>query len=95
VGDAVVEVALSRRLREALAEHELSEEMLNALASSLLWRFGRAPGEGESGPVVVRVGFAKSARRFAELPRLRNVSDTEVEAAAQTGSLRVEWVGER
>ncbi|ADI14311.1 DUF3248 domain-containing protein [Truepera radiovictrix] len=91
----MAEETLSRLLREALAAHELSEETLSALASSLLWRFGRAASEGEAGPVVVRVGFAKSARRFAELPRLKSVSDAEVEAAAQEGSLRVEWVGER
>lgn len=89
---------LSRHLKGVLAEHGLSDETVSALASSLLWRFGRVPaagGEGDAGPVVVRVGFARSAGRFAELPRLKSVTDSEVETAAQEGTLRVEWVGER
>ena len=32
---------------------------------------------------------------FADLPRLKNVTDGELEEAAGAGDLRVEWVGSR
>ena len=83
---------LGEQLSEVLAAHGLSPEQLDALASQLLWRVGR---HGDEGPVTVRVGFAGSAELFAELPRLKSASDAELEEAAQTGALRVEWVGAR
>lgn len=67
-------------------------ELLDELASNLLWRIGRV---SDDGPVTVRVGLASSASLFSELPRLRSASDAEVEAAIHEGSLRVEWVGTR
>jgi hypothetical protein len=70
----------------------LPPEQLDALASSLLWRIGRAYDDG---PVTVRVGFASAAPLFAALPRLRPASDLEVEAALRAGDLSVEWVGAR
>ena len=78
--DAGPEAALSR------AAH------MDALASSLLWRIGRAYDDG---PLTVRVGFASAAPLFAELPRLRPASDHEVEAGLQSGDVSVEWVGAR
>ncbi len=84
--------ALEGQLSEVLAEQGLSPEQLGTLASQLVWRVGR---HGDEGPVTVRVGFATSAALFAELPRLKNASDAELEEAAQTGALRVEWVGAR
>lgn len=67
-------------------------ERLEALASSLLWRIGRAHDDG---PVTIRVGLASAAPLFAELPRLRAASDQEVEAALASGDVAVEWVGPR
>lgn len=83
--------ALQHQLGEALAAQGLAPEQLEALAGSLLWRVGRS----DDGPVTVRVGFAGSAAAFADLPRLKNVSDGELEEAAGAGDLRVEWVGAR
>ncbi len=71
-------------------EFKLSGEQFELLASQLLWRIGRS---GEEGPVTVRLGLAASVSLFADLPRLRSVSDTELEAAIKDGELRVEWVG--
>ena len=68
------------------------DERLASLASSLLWRIGRAY---EDGPVTVRVGLASAAPLFAELPRLRAATDQEVETALAEGEVRVEWVGPR
>ena len=85
------ETDLSHLVTAALGER-LDAETLNSLASQLVWRVGRS---SDDGPVVVRVGFATSAALFAELPRLKNATDQELEAAAQTGELRVEWVGQR
>lgn len=65
---------------------------VDVLASSLLWRIGRA---FEDGPVTVRVGLASAAPLFAELPRLRAATDQEVEAAVASGDVQVEWVGPR
>ncbi|MEX2536717.1 MAG: DUF3248 domain-containing protein [Trueperaceae bacterium] len=84
------EAEVKRALIAALGEHDLAEETVEGLASQLLWRLGRVSDES---PVTVRVGFASGAVLFAELPRLRNASDAEVEAALADGTLRVEWVG--
>ncbi len=86
------ETDLTRQLAEALASQELEPAEIEALASQLVWRVGRV---SDDGPVTVRVGFATSAPLFAELPRLRGASDSEIEAAIGDGSLRVEWVGQR
>ena len=83
---------LGEQLNEVLAAQGLVPEQLDALASQLLWRIGR---HGDEGPVTVRLGFADSAALFAELPRLKTASDAELEEAAQSGTLRVEWVGAR
>ena len=69
-----------------------SDEQLEHLAGSLLWRIGRAVDDG---PVTVRVGLASAAPLFAELPRLRAATDQEVEAAVRSGDVQVEWVGPR
>ncbi len=83
---------LEEQLNEVLAVQGLSPEQFEGLASQLVWRVGR---NGDEGPVTVRVGFATSAALFADLPRLKNASDAELEEAAQAGALRVEWVGTR
>jgi hypothetical protein len=99
--DATAVTAADRRVRGVMAEFEgmerseaLSEEVdaetLEALAGQLIWRLGRS-GDG---PVVVRVGLAGSAPLFAELPRLKNATDAELEEAARAGEVRVEWVGQ-
>lgn len=67
-------------------------DLLDELASNLLWRIGRV---SDDGPVTVRVGLASSADLFQTLPRLRSASDVEVEAAINEATLRVEWVGAR
>ena len=84
--------ALAEQLNEVLAAQGLAPAQLEALAAQLVWRVGR---NGDEGPVTVRVGFAGSAALFADLPRLKSASDGELEEAAQTGTLRVEWVGAR
>ncbi len=86
------EAELSGLVDEALSAAELDAETLSTLASQLVWRVGRT---SDDGPVVVRVGFATSAGLFAELPRLKNATDQELEAAAREGNVRVEWVGQR
>ena len=81
-----------QRTSEMLSGTGVSLEALDDLAGQLLWRIGRVSDEG---PVTVRVGLASSAGLFHELPRLRTASDSEIEAAMQEDSLRVEWVGPR
>ncbi len=88
----MTEADLQVQLEETLSAQGLSHEQLQTLASQLVWRIGRS---GDDGPVTVRVGFAKSAAFFAELPRLKNATDAELEEAAKGGALRVEWVGAR
>lgn len=70
----------------------LPPELLDELAGNLLWRIGRV---ADDGPVTVRVGLASSADLFQTLPRLRSASDSEVEAAINEATLKVEWVGAR
>ncbi len=86
------EAALQRQLTETLAEQGLEAGPIDVLAAHLLWRMGRS---GDDGPVTVRVGYFASAALFADLPRLKSVTDTELEEAAAKGELRVEWVGTR
>lgn len=88
----MTEADLQAQLGEVLSAQGLASEQLEGLASQLLWRIGRS---GDDGPVTVRIGFAQSAALFADLPRLKNTTDAEVEEAAHEGTLRVEWVGAR
>lgn len=83
---------ISAALETQLQQTDISGEALETLASQLLWRAGR---KDDDSPVILRMGFASSAALFAELPRLKNASDSELELAVQEGSLRVEWVGHR
>ncbi len=64
--------------------------LLDSLAGQLVWRIGRA---AEDAPVTVRVGLASAASAFAELPRLRNATDTELRDAIEANEVRIEWVG--
>ncbi len=86
------ELGSDDRVHDLLAGLGVEAEVLDDLASSLLWRIGRA---AEDGPVTVRVGFATSAALFGELPRLRNAGEDELVAAVDAGEVRVEWVGPR
>jgi hypothetical protein len=88
----MIEMVVTQRLQELLAEGGVSQDTIDELASSLLWRVGRGSDEE---PVTVRVGFATSAGAFAELPRLRNATDEELREAVERGELKVEWVGAR
>jgi hypothetical protein len=63
---------------------------LEALAGQLVWRVGRL---SEDAPVTVRIGLASSVRLFNDLPKLRSATDSELEAAINDKSIRVEWVG--
>lgn len=83
---------LHTQLGEVLSAQGVASEQLDGLASQLVWRIGRS---GDDGPVTVRLGFAGSTALFADLPRLKNATDAEVEEAAAGGTLRVEWVGAR
>jgi len=82
---------LRRHMAELLETSGLSDESLEGFASNLVWRIGRM---SDDAPVTVRVGLASSAALFAELPKLRNASETEIEAAIQEDAVRVEWVGQ-
>jgi hypothetical protein len=64
-------------------------EALEALANQLVWRIGKLDDEGE---VVVRVGYATALPAFAALPRLRAVTDAELETAQQERRIKIEWV---
>ncbi|HKJ92423.1 MAG TPA: DUF3248 domain-containing protein [Longimicrobiales bacterium] len=86
------EVHVQERISQSLSEAGVSARQLDELAGQLLWRIGRVSDEG---PVTVRVGLASSAGLFQDLPRLRTASDSEIEAAVQESTLRVEWVGPR
>jgi len=68
----------------------LEDKQLEQLANQLLWRIGRSHDDG---PIIIRLGYATFARRFADLPKLRNVSDLEIEQALRQHNLQVEWVG--
>lgn len=70
----------------------MGEGDLAALAGSLVWRMGRL---SDDSPVTVRVGLTQSVHLFADLPRLRNATDPEIDEAIAEGTLRVEWVGPR
>jgi len=80
----------TNKLDSALEELDFDVGLLEALASQLLWRIGCLVDDG---PVTVRVGLASSVDHFASLPRLRGVTDAEIELALKRGDLRVEWVG--
>jgi len=84
--------SIHSQLTETLEGLGVEQAKLEELASNLLWRIGRL---SDDGPVTVRVGLASSAALFQQLDRLRGASDSEVEAAVNDGSIRVEWVGPR
>lgn len=86
------EAELQARTTEHLEAIPLAPDLLDALASQLVWRVGKVADEG---PVTVRVGFATSASLFSELPKLRSASDAEIEQSVQDDTLRIEWVGHR
>lgn len=80
-----------KQMTELLETSGLSEEALDAFASNLVWRVGRL---SDDAPVTVRIGLASSAPLFSDLPKLRNASESEIEAAIQEDAVRVEWVGQ-
>lgn len=88
----MTEADLSSLISETLDGTGLSDSAIGTLASQLVWRMGRVNPES---PVTVRLGLTNSARLFAELPRLHNVTDAEMEAAIQEGTLHIEWIGPR
>ncbi len=65
------------------------EEQLDQLGQHLVWRIGRDDYTDE---VVVRVGYASASGQFASLSRLRNLPDSELAEAMQSGAVRIEWV---
>ena len=92
-GDASVDVndALRDHVNEAPSDDgEARSKRLDALASQLVWRIGRA---SDDAPVTVRVGLASSAGAFRDLPRLRTATDAELREAIDAGQVRVEWIG--
>lgn len=82
---------LRGQMAELLEGSGLSNETLEGFASNLVWRIGRM---NDDAPVTVRVGLASSAALFGELPKLRNASESEIEAAIAEDAVRVEWVGQ-
>jgi hypothetical protein len=65
--------------------HDLEER----LGNYLVWRIGKAEDEEI---LVVRMGFASTAPDFGQLPKLRSVSDEEIEQFKTNEQIRVEWV---
>lgn len=61
-----------------------------SLEEALIWRIGL---DERDNLVVVRVGLASSARLFARLDRLRNVSDADLQQAENEDRVVYEWVG--
>ena len=79
-----------QHMLQNLQDTGLTDADVAALAGQLVWRIGRL---ADDGPVTVRVGLASSVGLFNELPKLRNASENEIEAAVAEGDIRVEWVG--
>ncbi|MEZ4632729.1 MAG: DUF3248 domain-containing protein [Deinococcales bacterium] len=77
-------------VQKAAEGQGVDERVLEQLANQLLWRIGRIHDDG---PVIIRIGYATYAKHFADMPRLRNVSDSELEQAFKQKNLQVEWVG--
>ncbi|CAN5516449.1 hypothetical protein BH24DEI1_BH24DEI1_09000 [soil metagenome] len=90
MSDDLLDFDLGQLVESVVSARSLDPKQAEGLASQLVWRLGRL---ADDTPVTVRVGFATSARLFADLPKLKNASDHEVEAAIKGGDLRVEWVG--
>ncbi len=86
----MTETEIKEFVLNAATEQSLEDNTLEGLASQLLWRIGRIVDDG---PVVVRIGYATNAKRFAEMPRLKSVTDMELEEAMVERSFHVEWVG--
>lgn len=80
----------AKRISDLLADAALDDKLLDGLASSLVWRVGRA---SDDSPVTVRVGLATHVQMFSDLPKLRNASESEIQEAIKEDNLRVEWVG--
>lgn len=83
------EADLHSLITERLNDQGVDPKTLDALAQQLVWRIGKG---NDDGPIIVRMGFATSVSRFNDLPKLRNASDSEIEAAVRDGNVRVEWV---
>ena len=86
----MTEAELKDFVEQAVTKQGLNSDTLDALSSQLLWRIGQS---FDKQSLVVRVGLAKSAPLFSELPKLRGATDLEVELALKTGDFQVEWVG--
>ena len=86
----MTETEIKEFVLNAASEHNIEDETLEGLASQLLWRVGRTVDDG---PIVVRIGYATTAKRFAEMPRLKSVTDAELEEAMVERNFHVEWVG--
>ncbi len=82
---------LSKTVSEKLTELDLSDAMLESLASNLIWRIGRL---AEDLPVTIRVGLATNALLFEDLPKLKNLGNDELEQAINNNDFKVEWVGQ-
>lgn len=82
---------LSEAVSEKLNKLDLSDSVLESLASNLIWRIGRL---GEDLPVIIRVGLATNASLFEDLPKLRNLGNDELEEAISEENFKVEWVGQ-
>ncbi len=86
----MTETELKEFVEQAMTKQGLDSDTLEALGSQLLWRIGQS---FDKQSLIIRVGLAKSASLFAELPKLRGASDLDVEMALKTGDFEVEWVG--
>ena len=90
MADTTTQHTLHQQVLQSLQEAGLEEGEVISLASQLVWRIGRL---ADDAPLTVRVGLAGSVPLFNELPKLRNASESEIEAALSEGDFRVEWVG--
>lgn len=64
-------------------------ELLEELSQHLVWRIG--VGEKDD-LLIVRVGLASTTSRFAQYPKLRNVSDGDIETMVKEDRVKIEWV---
>lgn len=77
---------------DTLTSLGIDESKFDQLASNLVWRVGRL---SDDAPVTIRIGLASSVPLFADLPKLRNASESEIEEAIKADDIRVEWVGRK
>lgn len=81
---------METKLSQTMSDLGIDAKRFEQFASSLVWRVGRL---SDDSPLTIRVGLASSVPLFNDLPKLRNATEAEIEAAMKDDDIRVEWVG--